>query len=175
MSFIVRIAPGEYEIGDDSIPNAGPKHRRRLTRPFWIDVLPVSWAHFEAFVTGGGYRRNGLWGSCKEASTWRVNLASVDDRCYELIEQAEKFADNTPFGEPRTVQQPITGLNWFEAAAVAAYFGARLPFEVEWEIAMGRKRNRSDYTIALHITMEPVRRERTRVYFHVRHAPRMGR
>jgi formylglycine-generating enzyme required for sulfatase activity len=42
-------------------------------------------------------------------------------------------------------QQPLTGLTWFEARAVARFYDARLPFEVEWEIAMSNwPRRRGD-------------------------------
>ena len=134
MSDAVEIPPAHYEIGNESVPNAAPRHLRRLDEAVWIDAHPVSWAHFEVFVAAGGYAHGEFWpgGSLPVDG----QAGSVDERCRFLLEQAESFrrqCKNWPGGAR---EHPITGLTWLEAEAVARFFGARLPFEVEWEAAM---------------------------------------
>ena len=130
----IEIPPGNYEIGNESIPNAAPRHMRRLEEPVWVDAHPVSWAHFEVFVAAGGYA---------DQERWPAGLVPIesfdgalDRRCAFLFQQGEAFRrqlKNWP-GDQRT--HPVTGLTWLEAAAIARFYGARLPFEVEWEAAM---------------------------------------
>jgi formylglycine-generating enzyme required for sulfatase activity len=131
----VEVAPGEYEIGSDCIPNAGPRHLRSVRR-FWIDSWPVTWAHFEAFVAAGGYERADELLGLDRARSVRVRPDSVDGRCRVLIEQAEKLR-KALLGTPSNPgDEPITGITWFEAREISRFYGARLPFEVEWEVAM---------------------------------------
>lgn len=134
MCDVVRIPPGDYWVGDDSIPFAGPRHQRCLDRAFWIDALPVTWSHFEVFVTGGGFSDDSLWITSSSGSD---RTSSVDQRYAALIEQSHGscLADFAP--TLSLLRAPITGLTWFEAQAVAAFYGARLPYELEWEIANG--------------------------------------
>ena len=119
---VIEIPPGQYLIGDESIPNAGPQHRRKLTQSVWIDARPVSWEHFECFVQAGGYSPELLKGK------------SVDQRMRQLIDQFDEI--NPPRGNSSesALSQPITGLTWFEAAKLAEFYRARLPYEIEWEI-----------------------------------------
>ena len=135
MSIVLQIPAGNYEVGSDSIPNAGPRHSRRVARPYWIDGEPVTWAHFEVFVSAGGYARRDLWDSPNGIAGVGFSI-TVDERCRMLLTTAPGFRESasTTFGMPR--QQPITGITWFEARAICRFFNARLAFEVEWEIAM---------------------------------------
>ncbi|MCL4854567.1 MAG: SUMF1/EgtB/PvdO family nonheme iron enzyme [Bryobacteraceae bacterium] len=133
MGEVIEVPPGNYAVGDDSIPNAGPRHRRRFGSSFWIDTRPVSWAHFEVFLAGGGFSDSGYWKLVPGTTTYRPN--AVDARHQELLAQAKRrFAGINAHRTSRETD-PITGLTWFEASAVAAYFGARLPHELEWEVA----------------------------------------
>lgn len=138
MSLVVEIDAGEFEIGDEFIPNASPRHRRRLSQSIWIDAQPVTWAHFEVFVAAGGYRRSQLWTDDVGIRLPCDEVPSIDARCRAVL-QDTAGARRMFSGQNGSVrEQPLTGITWFEARAIAHFFGARLPFEVEWEVAMHR-------------------------------------
>lgn len=149
MCSVVEIFAGEFEIGDDLIPNASPRHRRRLRQSIWIDVDPITWAHFEVFVAAGGYRRHELWIDDAGMPLPCQRDQSVDSRCRAILNQAELtsrlLSDLAPTGRER----PLTGVNWFEARAIASFYGARLPFEIEWEIAMRESYQKADLSSPL--------------------------
>ena len=126
MSDVVQLPIGAYLIGDDSIPNAQPRHRRELCETAWIDARPVSWAHFEVFVEGGGYTRELLQ---------QCNFDSVDGRIRGILAQHVELKKQGLVPRKGATSNPVTGLTWFEAAAVAKFYRARLPYELEWEIA----------------------------------------
>lgn len=126
---VAEVPAGDFIIGNDSIPNAGPRVPRRIDASFWIDTRPVTWDHFEVFVAGGGYGRTDLWNIAKEINA--VRASSVDTRICDLFALATKWHDI----QSHKLSDPVIGLTWFEATAVAAFFGARLPYEIEWEIA----------------------------------------
>lgn len=128
------VTPGAYDIGHSSIPNASPHHRRRLPTSVWIDATPVTWRLFEIFVCAGGFYRTDLWPDGVDPAN--VRPSSVDRRHRELLEKADEFR-GTLTEWPG--EHPVTGLTWFEAFAVTRFFGARLPFEVEWEVAIGNQ------------------------------------
>src|SRR5687768_7426922 len=122
----LKVSTGEYDVGDDSIPNASPRHRRHL-ESFWIDSEPVSWAHFETFVAGGGYGDESLWTDAAGNPTSTARPTSVDAHHRQLLSLGRGWVGRR--SEGRTREQPITGLSWFEAGAIARFYGARLPFE----------------------------------------------
>jgi formylglycine-generating enzyme required for sulfatase activity len=129
---VIEIPPGEYRVGNESIPNGSPQHRRRLHDPVWMDARPVSWDHFESFVVGGGY------------STELLEGQSVDRRTRQLIEQSMEARMQSGRSTDPVLSQPVTGLTWFEAVEVAAFYRARLPYEIEWEIAHTSKSTDAD-------------------------------
>ena len=145
MSAVAQISAGCYQIGSDTIPCAGPRHHDRVVTPFWIDSTPVTWAHYEVFVAAGGYDRNDLWCDLELQSGTRIRPESVDDRCRTLLEATCECSKSCrPFADMLR-DCPLTGITWFEAMVLCRFFGARLPFEVEWEAAMQGTRNRSPH------------------------------
>lgn len=143
MSRVLEIPAGNYEVGSDSIPNAGPRHSRRVARSYWIDAEPISWSQFEVFVSACGYGRRELWDSPNGIGGVGFSV-TVDERCRTLLANAPTFREalSTTPGMPR--HQPITGVTWFEARAICRFFNARLAFEVEWEIAMAEPRAKGE-------------------------------
>ena len=130
----VEVSPGFYEIGSEDVPNASPRHRRRIGEAFWIDSAPLTWAHYEAFVAAGGYARDELWVDGEGCS--EIRPKSVDSRVRTLISDSREFRQSCRVAATLARGCPLTGVSWFEAAAICRFYGARLPFEVEWEVAM---------------------------------------
>lgn len=126
---IIEVRPGQYEIGDDGVANASPRHSRVIDSAFWIDFRPVSVEQFSVFVAGGGYRSTAVWQPPLDSAVEDPRWKSVDARC-EFIRKASLVA-----GANQDRQRPVIGLTWFEAMAVSRFFNSRLPFEIEWEIA----------------------------------------
>jgi formylglycine-generating enzyme required for sulfatase activity len=96
--------------------------------------VPVSFGHFERFVAGGGYDDGSLWIDNLESPS----IASIDQRCDQLMEQSVIAARLFRDMPTRSVDIPLVGVSWGEAAAIARFAGGRLAFESEWEVAMQR-------------------------------------
>jgi len=121
----VDIPAGDFLMGaqrDDSsqpnynpeaYPDESPVHKVRLAA-YRIARYPVTVAEYARFVEDGGYANEQHWqaggfGERQEPDEWAEQLAHPN--------------------------RPVTGVNWFEAAAYAAWAGCRLPSEAEWERA----------------------------------------
>lgn len=110
--------------------NETPRHRV-LLRPHRIASRPVSCGEYLDFMRDGGYRRPEFWLSdgwaAVQAQDWQAPLYWAD---------AEGGAVFTLQG-PRAIDadEPVCHLSFYEAAAYAAWAGARLPTEFEWEAA----------------------------------------
>ena len=135
VSSCVRVDAGQYTVGSDSIPQAGPSHKIQLNE-FWIDAAAVSLAHLEVFIAGGGYFMNRWWSDSAQSGTAFLEQGSIDKRCSAISRFSKEIVKQlTP--RPRFSHEvPAVGITWMEAAAVCRFFGARLPFEAEWEVAM---------------------------------------
>src|ERR1700734_716607 len=82
---VAKIPAGAYDVGDDSIPHAGPRHRRRIGSDYWIDLRPISGAHFEIFVANGGYSNPEFWTTRDGNPINPPPIDSVDSRCLEIM------------------------------------------------------------------------------------------
>ncbi len=117
--------------GAFSFDNEGPRHRA-YTAPFEIASRPATYGEYLAFMDDGGYRRPELWLSM--GWDW---VRSGQRKAPLYWRQADgAWLNHTLHGEveidPRT---PVCHLSYFEAEAFARWSGARLPTEVEWELA----------------------------------------
>jgi ergothioneine biosynthesis protein EgtB len=124
---------GEAAIGHDPLTgfafdNEGPRHPVRLA-PFLLARQLVTKREYESFIEDGGYRRPEFWLSdgwaMVQAQGWQAPLYWRDG--------------GLEFGlhgeQPRQPEAPVAHLSFYEAAAYAAWAGARLPTEFEWEAA----------------------------------------
>ncbi|MCC5996968.1 MAG: ergothioneine biosynthesis protein EgtB [Oceanicaulis sp.] len=120
-----------HEGAGFAFDNEGPAHDAVLT-PFALASRPVTNGEFLAFIEDGGYRQPGHWladgwaritDSGREAPLyWR----RVDGGWREFTLHGEQALDP---------DAPVSHVDYFEASAYAAWTGARLPEEREWEHA----------------------------------------
>ncbi len=150
----VRVEAGLYWIGNDTIPQAGPRHQRYLDG-FSIDAKPVSLGHMEVFVASGAYFDNRWWTDSPRGGASFLKRGSVDERCRDIGKYSVKIARRLNPRPRSSADVPAVGMTWMEAAAVCRFFDARLPLETEWEVAMQTKsqqspsqKNHSDRTLS---------------------------
>jgi ergothioneine biosynthesis protein EgtB len=130
---------GEVEVGHAGVgfafDNETPRHRVRLEPCALADRL-VSNAEFQAFIADGGYRRPELWLSDGWAMAQAQGWAAPP---YWGVDAGGE--PRTEFGlhgrQPWCAEAPLAHVSFFEAAAYAAWAGARLPTEFEWEALAG--------------------------------------
>ncbi len=111
------VPAGTWRIGSDGgfgFDNEGPAHIRELPE-FAIAIRPVTNGEYLGFMEAGGYSERRYW----SAAGWQwLTRAGVTQ----------------PSGWGRA-GEAVIGLSRHEAGAFAAYAGARLPHEYEWEAA----------------------------------------
>jgi iron(II)-dependent oxidoreductase len=130
----VLVGGGPFVLGVDaaaepfSLDNERPAHLVDVA-PFWIGRTPVSNRQWAAFVADSGYHRQDLWSERgwahrTEAGLERPNFWTAD-------------GTRRRFGIEEAVppDEPVQHICYFEAEAFAAWSGARLPTETEWEKA----------------------------------------
>jgi ergothioneine biosynthesis protein EgtB len=129
-------AGGLAQIGHDgadfAFDNEMPRHKVLLA-PFQIASRPVSTGEYQAFIADGGYRRPEFWLSDgwrkAQEEGWQAPL-------YWLKDDDGKESLFTLSGvRPLDPGAPVQHVSFYEAAAYAAWAGARLPTEFEWETA----------------------------------------
>jgi ergothioneine biosynthesis protein EgtB len=105
-----------------------PRHEA-LLRPFAIASRAVTNAEWEAFAADGGYATPSLWLS--DGWAWRTREAVTAP----LHWRAEGMEMTLAGLQPRDPSAPVAHVSHYEADAFAAWAGARLPTEAEWEAA----------------------------------------
>ncbi len=131
-------AGGLVELGHDAsrdgafcFDNETPRHRA-YTAPFELASRPATNGDFLAFIEDGGYRRPELWLSMG----WDWVRAGQREAPFYWSRDDDRWISHTLQGrveiDPHT---PVCHLSYFEADAFARWSGARLPTELEWELA----------------------------------------
>ena len=105
----------------------GPNHRV-LLQPYALADRLVTNADWDAFVADGGYRTAALWLS--DGWAW-VQRESVTAPLYWRDDEHFTLAGWLS----RDPAAPVSHISYYEADAFAAWAGARLPTETEWEAA----------------------------------------
>jgi ergothioneine biosynthesis protein EgtB len=105
--------------------NEGPPHRV-LLEPFALAGRLVSNGEWEQFIADGGYRTPSLWLSDGWDWVRRKGIAAP-----EYWYENEHFTHSG--WRVRDPWAPVCHISYYEADAYAAWTGARLPTEFEWE------------------------------------------
>jgi formylglycine-generating enzyme required for sulfatase activity len=93
------------------------------------------------FVAGGSFLMGGEGRGPDAVPVHEVRLGSFFIDRYEVsVGQYRRYLAATGGEEPESMQGaaadlPATGVNWYEARDYAAWAGARLPTEAQWELA----------------------------------------
>ncbi len=130
----VLVPGGPFRLGADpaaepfSLDNERPAHIVDVA-PFWIARLPVTNGQWARFMADGGYGRPELW----SARGWAHRAGAGLDRPGSWTAQGTRVR----FGAEEDVPpgEPVQHICYYEAEAFAAWAGARLPTETEWEKA----------------------------------------
>ncbi|HWX90388.1 MAG TPA: ergothioneine biosynthesis protein EgtB [Rhizomicrobium sp.] len=123
-----------HDGADFAFDNESPRHQV-LLRPFRIAARAVSNGEYQAFIADGGYRRPEFWLSDGWA---RVRDKSWEAPLYWLKDDDGSESIFTLSGaHALDPHAPVEHVSFYEAAAYAAWVGARLPTEFEWEAAAG--------------------------------------
>jgi len=101
----------------------GDPPRPALLAAYAIDRFPVTVAAYAPFIASGGYRDRRFWSA--EGWAWRKEGAIEKPRFWGEDEWRAYLIPN----------HPVVGVSFYEAEAYAAFVGARLPSEAEWEKA----------------------------------------
>ena len=149
---VVLIPPGEFDMGStvaevaklleqaqatnqpdwyiERLPAEAPKHRIRITKPFWFGVHEVTRGQFRRFADARGYKteaeRDGKGG-----------YGLIDGRW----EQDPRFVWNQDLGFEQTDDHPVVNVSWNDVTAFCAWLSeqegthAQLPTEAQWEYA----------------------------------------
>jgi ergothioneine biosynthesis protein EgtB len=115
--------------------NEGPRHRV-LIEPFALARTLVTNREWADFVADGGYRTPGLWLS--DGWAW-VRREGIEAPLYWRGDECFSHSGWVP----REPDAPVTHISYYEADAFAAWAGARLPAEHEWETVAADHDSRS--------------------------------
>ena len=141
----VLVPGGEFVLGVDSavepwsLDNERPAHVVELPA-FRIGRVPVTNAEYHRFIDAGGYARPRWW----SAAGWAHRRAAGLERPLFWSPDGSRRRFGVVEGIPP--DEPVQHVCFYEAEAYAAWAGARLPTEQEWEKAcawdpvLGRRR-----------------------------------
>jgi gamma-glutamyl hercynylcysteine S-oxide synthase len=130
----VLVPGGPFVLGVDasdepySLDNERPAHVVDVPT-FRIGRVPVTNAEWQAFIGDGGYRDKRWWSDRGWAYRHEASL--------EAPQFWNPDGTRTRFGRVEDIpgDEPVQHVAYFEAEAYAAWAGARLPTEIEWEKA----------------------------------------
>ncbi|WP_018603422.1 ergothioneine biosynthesis protein EgtB [Mycobacterium sp. 155] len=132
----VLIPGGPFTLGVDeltephSLDNERPAHVVDIPS-FRIGRVPVTNAEWRGFIDDGGYQQPRWWS--ERGWTHRQDAGLVAPQFWNAD------GTRTRFGHVEAIpgDEPVQHVTYFEAEAYAAWAGARLPTEIEWEKACG--------------------------------------
>ncbi|SEL13730.1 ergothioneine biosynthesis protein EgtB [Nitrosovibrio tenuis] len=146
-----RFDEGVYKAGHNkaghtmrgfAFDNELPRHETYI-KPFSIASRLVTNQEYLAFVDNGGYRRTELWLS----DAWDHVCANGWTAPLYWERAGDTWVQFTCKGVvPLNPAEPVCHVSFYEADAFARWAGARLPTELEWEIAADSVRDSAKKT-----------------------------
>jgi ergothioneine biosynthesis protein EgtB len=138
-SGLVEFAAGVVEIGHAGdgfcFDNEAPRHRQFVERYALASRL-VTNAEYAAFIADGGYIKPAFW--MAEGWDWVLAQKISQPLYWHADSESGKWLKFSLRGlEALRPHAPVLHVSFFEASAYAAWAGARLPTEAEWEHAAG--------------------------------------
>jgi iron(II)-dependent oxidoreductase len=129
----VLVPGGEFTLGVDaaaepySLDNERPAHTVDVPS-FRIGRVPVTNAEWQQFIDDGGYREPRWWSGPGWEHRLKAGLTAP---------MFWNAGTRTRFGYVEDIpgDEPVQHVTFYEAEAYAAWAGARLPTEIEWEKA----------------------------------------
>jgi iron(II)-dependent oxidoreductase len=129
----VFVPAGPFTLGNDDQPwaydNEQPAHVVEVPA-FWIEREPVTNERFAEFVEDGGYRERRYWSD--DGWDWLRKDRVAAPLYWQRVPAGW---ERLRFGrwEPVPSTEPVRHISFYEAEALAAWAGKRLPAEAEWE------------------------------------------
>jgi formylglycine-generating enzyme required for sulfatase activity len=130
----ILIPAQRYWIGDDSTPNAGPRHLKTLQKPVWIDIQPVTLGDVQKCILHG--KLIPIRKSPSDKKSQPTKPMTIDNLFLFILETTYCLLGKNNPKRIELSSLPACGLLWEEAIQVCNFFHARLPTEIEWEIAL---------------------------------------
>lgn len=136
----VLVPGGEFVLGVDavsephSLDNERPAHVVDVPT-FRIGRVPVTNGEWRQFVDDGGYQQQRWWSDIGWTHRQEARLSAP--QFWNAGDAGDSVGTRTRFGHVEQIpaDEPVQHVTFFEAEAYAAWAGARLPTEVEWEKA----------------------------------------
>lgn len=147
---MIAIPGGEIRTGSAHFyPEERPVRTRRIA-PFRIDAAPVTNAEFARFVAATGWRTQAERAAPAGSMVFRMTPAPADLRdpaqWWHFVPGAQWRCPEGPGSAlAGRAAHPVVHVSQADAAAYAAWRGARLPDEWEWEAAARGGLDLADY------------------------------
>ncbi|OBI73671.1 ergothioneine biosynthesis protein EgtB [Mycobacterium asiaticum] len=131
----VLVPGGPFVLGVDaatepySLDNERPAHVVEVTS-FRIGRVPVTNGEWQHFISDGGYAEPRWWSERGWQHRQQAGLTAP-----QFWGDGGRTRTRFGYTEDLPADEPVQHISYFEAEAYAAWAGARLPTEIEWEKA----------------------------------------
>ena len=124
-----------YEVGGEkpmAYDNELPLFKTSLNE-IYISNKPVSNSEYLNFMHNNGYTNKDYWSD--DGWAWSQKEQATHPEHWKQNDQLEWFGINHLGAHDLLADEPVYGINYYEASAFAKWANARLPHEHEWETA----------------------------------------